>query len=262
MVGTLLHNSRIAAILVVLCGMTILSPSFVDCQAVRQSPKKHRTTMGVDYYLHLFDLKTYKEKVLPAYQQFSRRDDPEPVVALIRLCMRELEANPQLSDHLFWGPDSCTEDIGIVTGAIPYNPDGGHRSKERDKGKAYRVRQDYARGLLSSRILQVLCVPHKKGVSPEQNMGRTALVPYLYEHSAWITDLFTGERRVRGQVLELSIGESSQVFSKQDVRDFSEELRKVPQPTDAQLKKEYDNLSALLRLALDDPELTVLLSLQ
>ena len=217
--------------------------------------------MGFDYYIHLFNLRVYRERILPAYQAFFERDNTEILITLLRECIQILDANPQLSERLLWSKESCEKDIGILNGSVYYNSKGNYGS---NRGKRETTREDkriFAKGLLSSNILQVLCVPRDKGVKPEQNMGRTPLIPYLYERSEWIKDLFTSVRQVRGGLLELSIGECSEVFTKEDIQEFSTELAKVPVPEDPKLRKEYDNLHALLRLCLEDPDLTLLLTL-
>ena len=40
--------------------------------------------MGLDYYVHLFDLKTYREKALPAYRAFFDQDDSAPLILLLQ----------------------------------------------------------------------------------------------------------------------------------------------------------------------------------
>jgi hypothetical protein len=72
--------------------------------------------------------------------------------------------------------------------------------------------------------------------------------------------MFTFVRTVRGGALEFSIGESSELFSDEDIREFRLELEKIQPPQDPQTRKEYNNLHALLRLAQEDKDLTLLLS--
>jgi hypothetical protein len=99
-------------------------------------------------------------------------------------------------------------------------------------------------------------------VNPVQDMGRTNLIPYLYKKSEWIADLFTFARSVQGGTLkfELAIGESSEIFTKSDLQQFNAELSKIFPPEVPSIKAEYDNLQALVKLALENPDLTLLLS--
>jgi len=56
--------------------------------------------MGFDNHIHLFNLKVYRERVLPAYRAFLDSGDSEIFIPLIRECISILEANPQLSNDL------------------------------------------------------------------------------------------------------------------------------------------------------------------
>jgi hypothetical protein len=217
-------------------------------------------TMGVDVYIHLFNLKTYKEKVFPAYQAFLKKDEPEALITLLRECIQKLDANPQLSKKLLWDKESCEEDIGILKGTVYYSLDGGLSSNQGKRKKTHTIRREYAQELLIFRLLQILCMPYDKGVNPEQDMSNTLLVDYLSDRSEWIKKLLIGEQQVEGGLLELPLGEASELFTKQDLKVFSYELAKVPSPEEPQLRNEYDNLRALVKLALEDPDLTLVLS--
>lgn len=216
--------------------------------------------MGFDYYVHLFNLRVYEEKVLPAYRVFLEKDDTQPLITLLSECSQILDADPQLSERLLWSKKSREEDIGILSGSVYYNSRGDYATSRGERKTTREDKRTFAQGLLSSKILQVLCVPRDKGVSPEQNMGRTPLIPYLYERSEWIKDLFTSVRQVRGGTLEFSIGECTEIFTKQDLQEFNMQLDNVQPPKDIVLRKEYDNLRALLKLTLKDEDLTLALS--
>lgn len=222
--------------------------------------RRESKVMGADVVLVLFNRRIYRERILPAYRLFLKRDEAETLIALLRECAQKLEANPQLSEQLLWSKESVEEDVGILTGTVYYSPDNGKTSNQGEKQKTHKVRRDYARGLLSSSILQVLCVPHDRMVNPEQDMTNSRLVSYLYARSEWIEELFTFRRSVRGDRLELSIGESTELFTKEVAEEFSRELTKIVPPEDPELRREYDNLRAMLKLTLEDPDLTLALS--
>jgi hypothetical protein len=227
---------------------------------VRKGFRKASKVMGADVVVHLFNIRIYKDRILPAYRLFLRNDEAEPLIALLRECAKKLEANPQLSEQLFWSKESVEEDVGILTGTVYYSPDNGKTSNQGEKQKTHKVRRDYARGLLSSEILGVLCVPHERRVNPEQDMSNSRLRSYLYEKSEWIEELFTSRRAVRGDRLELSIGESTELFTREDAKEFNRELTKIVPPEDPELRREHDNLREMLKLALEDPDLTLALS--
>jgi hypothetical protein len=227
----------------------------------RQCLGRKSRVRGVNVDIYLFNIRSYREKVLPAYKQFFRKNDPELLITLLRECIEELNSNPQLSKQLLWDKESIEEDIGILMGTVYYSPDGGYSSNQGEKKESHKVRRDYAREVLSSNILQILCVSRDKRMNPQQDMTNTPLITYLYEKSEWIKDLFTFVRPVKGGRLELAIGESSEFFTKEDVQRLSVELSKVPPPEDYQLRKEYNNLRAMLNVALEDPNLTLVLSI-
>ncbi len=218
--------------------------------------------MSADVFVHLFNIKTYREKVLPAYRMLSRKNETEPLIMLLRECAQKIEANLHLSEQLLWKKESVEEAIGILNGSMYYSPDNGKSSNQDESKTANRVKRKYAREILSSDILEVLCVPHYKNMNSEQDMTNTALIPFLYQRSEWIKDLFTFVRTVQGRRLELAVGESSELFTKEDVQKFNVELTKVPPPENLQLQREYDNLRVLLKLALEDPDLTLVLTVR
>lgn len=216
--------------------------------------------MGSEVKLVLFNRRIYKEQVLPAYDLFLEKGNDELLVKLLRECIKKLDSNPRLAEELLWNQEIIEEDIGIISGTVFYSPDG-NRSNQDKSEEAARVKREYARELLASNILQVLCVPYEKGLNPAQDMTNTPLTPYLYGKSEWIKDVMTFARRVHGKSLELSLGESSETLNSQDIREFIAELDKTPRPHDPDLGKEFDNLRAILSAAGEDPDLMLVLSI-
>jgi len=217
--------------------------------------------MGFDNHIHLFNLKVYRERVLPAYRAFLDSGDSEIFIPLIRECISILEANPQLSNDLLWNKEICEEDIGVLNGAVYYNSKGNYGSNTGKRETTREDKQFYAREIVSPNILQVLCVPHYEGTNSVQNLTRTPLTHYLYERSDWIMELYTRGHEVGGGPLEIFIGEWSEFFTNEDLQEFSDELSKVSAPNDSIPRKEYENLRTLLKLALEDEDLTLVLSL-
>jgi hypothetical protein len=217
--------------------------------------------MGFDYYLHLFNQKVYKDKFLPAYQSLFDKDDAEPLIALLKEILERLDANRKLPGPPLESKESYKEDIGILNGTVNYDAGEDYLSSPVVTNRRVAAKQIFVRDVLAANILFALCVPRNKGVDPEQNMGRSPLVSYLYKSSSRIEDLFT-TGSLRGKELEIAVGDSRpQLLAKNDINELSAELAKIPPPEDPGIRKEYDNLRSLLKLALEDSDLTLLLSL-
>ena len=215
--------------------------------------------MGVDVSVYLFNLKNYREKVLPAYTSLVEKDEIDSLIALLKECDEKLVTNPQLSDKLLWDQESINEAIGILTGTTYYSPDDGRSSNQGSKEETQKVSRAFVRWVLASNVVEVLCVP-QKGIVNEQDMTNTPLTRYLYDKSKWIKDLFTFARPVRGGRLELPIGESAEVFTKEDLQQFSNELNRIGPPEQPDLRRDFDNLREILKRAIEDSDLTLVIS--
>jgi len=225
-----------------------------------EKPQRKSSVMGTEVQVVLFNRRTYQERVLPAYKLFLDKGNHTSLIELLRECIQKLDANPRLAEELLWNREIIEDDIGILTGTVYYSPDGSRSNRDKN-GEGDRIKREYAREVLASNILQVLCVPREKSLNPAQDMTNSPLVHYLYSRSKWIKDILTFARPVHGKSLELALGESSETFSKQDVQAFTAELDKMPKPQDPDLRKEFDKLYALLRAAVEDPDLTLVLSI-
>jgi hypothetical protein len=266
--------------------------------------------MGLSYYVHLFNVRTYREKALPAYQAFFEQDNSAPLILLLQEIIRGLDVNaalpgPRLSDREIY-----EEGIGILGGSVYYAPGANYETSRSGRKTTRENKRMYVRDGLTHMILMAWCVPRDRGVNPEQNMTRSPLIPYLYEHSEWIEDRFTSVVELRGGMLEIPEGEDAlELFSEEDLHEFCAELAKVPAPDgDIEIKKqleegknhlreslrqqfpegspefkevydylstfyqqlssmgedprkEYDNLCAIVNLAMEDADLTLTRSL-
>jgi len=266
--------------------------------------------VGLSYYVHLFDLRTYREKAWPAYQAFFERDDSTPLILLLQEIICGLDVNTALPGPTLWDKELYEEGIGILDGSVYYAPGANYETGCSGRKTTRENKRMYVRDGLTYMILMALCVPRDRGVNPEQNMTRSSLIPYLYEHSEWIEDRFTSVVDLRGGMLDIPEGEDAlELFSEEDLQEFSAELAKVPapkgdieikkqfekgqnrmreslrqqvpeespefkefydflskfyqqlSPTGEDLRKEYDNLCALVNLALEDDDLTLTRSL-
>jgi len=235
-----------------------IAATFAGKEAVLKRFEKRSNNMGADVSIQLFNFKAYREKVIPAYQALLEKDDPNPFITLLKEIIERFDSDKRFASNV-GHKEFYEEAIEVLNGSVHYNPDDyklalGERETPRGAKQIF-VEDNFAYYLLIA-----LCVPHDKGVKPEQDMSTFWLTNYLYERSEWIKDLFTFVRTVKGESLELAMGESSELLTKEDLKEFSVELAKVPPPEDTELKKEYDNLRALVKLALEDPDLTLVLS--
>jgi hypothetical protein len=224
--------------------------------------ERNPKVMGLDYQLHLINLKIYREKILPAYREFWEKDDPKFLIELLKEIIQKLDTNAKLPGPKLWSRASYNEGIGILNGDVYYSLKGEYRSNQNVKKTTRAAKRYFVKNSIGPDILLALCVPRDKGVDPVQNLGRSQMISYLFEKSEWINDLFTSKRFTKGIFLKISLGESpGQILTKENIQEFSLELAKVPPPTNPELRKEYDNLQEFLNLALKEPDLMLLLSL-
>jgi len=272
--------------------------------------------VGLSYYVHLFDLRTYREKAWPAYQAFFERDDSTPLILLLQEIICGLDVNTALPGPTLWDKELYEEGIGILDGSVYYAPGANDETGHGGRKTTRENKRKYVRDGLTHMILMALCVPRDRGVNPEQNMTRSPLIPYLYEHSEWIEDRFTSVIELSGGMLEIPEGEDAlELFSEDDLHELCAELAKAQAPDGEieikkqleqrqnrmreslrqqvpegspefkefydfystlyqqlsteenlriegeNLRKEYDNLCALVNLALEDRDLTLTRSL-
>lgn len=198
--------------------------------------------MGLDYYVHLFDLRAYREKALPAYQAFFERDDSSPLILLMQEIIRGIDASAALPGPTLSDREIYEEGIGILDGSVYYAPGANYETTRSGRKTTRENKRMYVRNGLIHMILMALCVPRDRGVNPEQNMTRSPLIPYLYEHSKWIEDRFTSAEELRGGMLEIPEGEDAlELFSEEDLHDFCAELAKIPAPEgDLEIKKQFE----------------------
>jgi len=266
--------------------------------------------VGLDFYVHLFNIKAYREKALPAYKAFFEQDDPAQLILLLQEIIRGLDVSAALPGPELRSKKGYEEEIGILDGSVYYAPRIDYETRRSGRKTTRENKRMYVRDQLIHTILMASCVPRDRGVNPEQNMGRSPLIPYLYEHSEWIEGRFTCVEELRGGMLEIPEGEDFlELFSEEDLLEFSAELANVPapegdiwikkhfeeelnrlreslrqqvpegspefkecydflstffqqiSPAGENLRKEYDNLCALVNLAVEDPDLTLTRSL-
>jgi hypothetical protein len=216
--------------------------------------------MGADVEIYLFDHNSYQRLVVPAYRAFFERHDSQPLVQLLQTVISKLDADTPLYTSPLWTREIYLEALGIVEGKIYYNSKGQQASDSNSKTTRADL-QLYVRRNLGPTLTTPLCIPYKEGLVSNQDMTNSRLVDYLYEGSGWIEDVFTFAKLLEGGSTEVPIGESSELFTKDEVQKFSVELERIPEPDDTLLQDELRNLRALVQLALSDPNLTLIRSI-
>jgi hypothetical protein len=198
--------------------------------------------VGLDYYVHLFDLRTYREKALPAYRAFFDQNDSAPLILLLQEIIHGLDVSASLPGPTLSDKEIYEEGIGILDGSVYYAPGANYETSRSGRKTTRENKRIYVRDGLTYKILMALCAPRDRGVNPEQNMTRSPLIPYLYEHSEWIEDRFTGGEELRGGMLEIPEGEDAlELFSEEDLHEFCAALAKVPAPDgDIEIKKQFE----------------------
>lgn len=220
----------------------------------QQKPEKEVRIMGLDVYISLFNYTRYKEKVLPAYRHLTDRNDAKPMIHLLREISQKLSNQ---SEEGRFGKESYENAIGILNGSIHYDPDILRNPVLNIKESP---KQFFVKRGIGYKILEAICIPRDRNIVSSIDMSRSLLVRYLYMHSEWIESVFTFEKPVHGGELEIPLGESSELFTKRDIQKFNANLKRVPPPDDPNLKEEYDRLRAVVKLAMEDPDLTLVLS--
>jgi hypothetical protein len=201
-------------------------------------------------------METYNNKILPAYRRLTDENNPEMLVCLIK----ELLYEPRQIDSLIGSKEFYNEAIGILTGDIYYNPFASGKNNGNDRRTTHKSLVAFVRDNLGYYLLMAFCIPHRENIIPEQVISNSLLAEYLFEYSTWIEELFMYARRPHGGELEIALSETSEVFTKEDLKNFYTELIQIPLPDDSQLQGEYTNLCTITRLALESYDLTLVLS--
>ncbi|MDE3199273.1 MAG: hypothetical protein KGN84_23195, partial [Acidobacteriota bacterium] len=187
--------------------------------------------MAAHTYICLFDLPAYDKRVAPALREYQNRFNPSAVVALLRDIAGELQALRKDPDRQVPDSDDCQHWIDAIA------PDAGY------KPSADTVKE------LASMLIQNLCVVYM------QEIGR--FVPYLTERSEWFADLMDGGEELAGGRLEFTFGSGALIATRQQIRQFLDEVNRVP-PPEGNLAADYANLKRLLAEADANRNYTVL----
>jgi len=173
-------------------------------------------------YICLFDLNAYDKRVAPALRKYQNQYDPSAAVAELR----DIAGKPSTlakDDSQHW-IDALAPDAGYKP-----SPNTVHE--------------------LADILIRNLCIPQMQEID--------SLAPYLSEHSEWFSDLMDGGEELAGGRLEFTYGSGALIATRQQVRQFLDEVNRVP-PPDGKLAVEYENLRKLLKTAATNPSYTLL----
>lgn len=188
-------------------------------------------------YICLFDLQPYDLRVAPALRQYVQKYDPKAVVTLLQEVQKLLPELKRETERPLPGAEDCEHWI------VSIEPDAGYKPSEQT------VRE------LCNLLIQPLCVPHGGGFNPMQEIGR--FDPWLSDQSEWFADLLDGGEELAGGRLEFSFGSGSLIATRQQIRQFLDQVQAVAAPS-GPLENDYQNLLKLLNAADSNPRWTLL----
>jgi hypothetical protein len=216
--------------------------------------------MGVYVDIQLFNLKAYKEELLPAYQAYSRNKNVESIITLLRDLCQKLGTSPKLSKAIGWNSQECENQIRVLKeGIYIYSDEAKGIFKTIEVSQ--RDQRNWLRSSIIPRIVEALCVPYdREDVYPEQTLSDSPFANYLYEHSKLFGSFWTFLHKNRSEVLKPAIGETGEALTKEGIQELNAELSKISPPTDPRMRKEYNNFRNMVKLALEDPSLTLVIT--
>ena len=214
----------------------IIGSSAVSPRKAFHSHNRSVASFSLDQHFYLFNEVIYRTKVQPALRAFKRKNDPKPLIAVVKECIKKFDTGVKMP-HLI-----------LVT-----------KSDFEDALRKLEQRQRDIGNFIETSIIMVLCMPSDKGVSPELEIGTSPLFMYLLDRSDRMDEFLYLER---GESIEL-IGEGEdRILTKKDIQDFSRLVNEIlPPERDERIKGDYNHLRALLKLCEEDPELTLLMTI-
>jgi hypothetical protein len=210
--------------------------------------------MGFDLHVGLFDIGKYRQSVEPALKNYFATGDRRDILCL-------LEEVSQLSAD---SSDLIQSSIGTLRGTEFYGPSVNHIRPSPEATTSRKDLDYYVRFTVVGQLLQGLCLAKYDGQVAEQNMGRSALIPYLYRHSRRIENLFTGEILDTGTRLDFPLGEHAEIVSSETVETLLSELNSIPVPEHnsmGEVETQFSNLRKILEMAAGHPDRVALLYL-
>lgn len=100
---------------------------------------------------------------------------------------------------------------------------------------------------LAGPVVEAECLVKLPGVEPYQ-LGGSELVSYLYSASDWLREALTA-RDISDVTLDYPLGEFTEIIRPIDATEIRVNVRNIPMPEDAQIKKQLANLLAMMEAA-------------
>jgi len=187
--------------------------------------------MPLDYYLVLFDMQWYTCRVEPTLREFFAGAPEGFLLPLLEESNRRASQSEAVRKRLLsHNIEPGQALIRILTGqelSSASFADDLSLFEARETRPALEI---YVAGPVAYELLTALCIPDLPGIDPQQNIGESALLSHLVEHSPWIERAFTGDVFGKGEPLRFPLGLQSEVMSRSDVERLLAELRTVPPP--------------------------------
>jgi hypothetical protein len=250
----------------------IIGSSSVSGESNRQSVEREANTMGAEVSIYLFNLRTFNERILPAYKAYVQDDDSDLLIGILKEVIKKFDRGELMYYQEAGIREACEKGIEILGEKIDDISKHDSYSQNTEEKYTREHKQDYVSKYLIYPLVLTLCLPRHEGINPKQDLTKSPLVGYLSEKSEWLADFITFGHPVRGGLFELELDEDfiislgepegDELFTKEDIQELSTELSKISPPAKTELKEEFDNFQRLLKLALGNPDFKLVLSVQ
>jgi hypothetical protein len=187
--------------------------------------------MPLDYYLVLFDMQWYTGRVEPTLREFFAGAPEGFLLPLLEESNRRASQSEAVRKRLLsHNIEPGQAIIRILTGQ---ELAGASFADDLSLFEARESRPDlevYVSGPVMYEILSALCIPDLPGIDPRQNIGDSALLSHLVEHSPWIERAFAGDVFGKGEPLRFPLGLQSELMGRSDAERLLAELKTLPPP--------------------------------
>jgi hypothetical protein len=210
--------------------------------------------VGVTVNLYVIDMKAYASEVLPAVHAFIEEGRSALLIALLQRgrCSLLPHESEKIAVEDFALYERILEDFGAarepdIDGVVDWNT-------------TKRTIRDIVNSNIAPALVYFYCLIRKDSQIVKQNISEKPFVSGLYAHSPWVQSLFTFETPVEEGSLEIPIGESTGVLSKDQVERLLREVQTYAYSQDSTVFRQYDHLQDLLNIALNHENMSVVIS--
>lgn len=105
---------------------------------------------------------------------------------------------------------------------------------------------------LAAPIVEARCLVKLPGADPYQ-LGASELVSYLFSASDWLRETLTA-RDISDVALDYPVGEITEIIRPVDAAEIRVNIRNIPMPEDAGIKKQLAGLLAMMDAAAKNPK--------